>query len=153
MASDRFVGVDVGKARVGIAQAYSDTTLALPVKTLRVQPDGSELEELADFIREETTAAVFVGLPRLLNGKEGEAARMARSYARRLAREISPIPVRLIDERLSSVTAHEKLRAAGVSTREHKKMVDQVAAQQILEQALEISSMGADLTGELVIID
>ena len=78
---------------------------------------------------------------------------MARSYARRLARKISPIPVRLIDERLSSVTAHEKLRAAGVSTREHKKMVDQVAAQQILEQAIEMSNIGTDLTGELVIID
>ena len=143
----------MGKVRVGIAQAYLDTTLALPVKTLKVHADGSELEELASFIREETTAAVFVGLPRLLNGKEGEAARMARSYARRLARKISPIPVRLIDERLSSVTAHEKLRAAGVSTREHKKMVDQVAAQQILEQAIEMSNIGTDLTGELVIID
>lgn len=143
----------MGKVRVGIAQAYLDTTLALPVKTLKVQADGSELEELVSFIREETTAAVFVGLPRLLNGKEGEAARMARSYARRLARKISPIPVRLIDERLSSVTAHEKLRAAGVSTREHKKMVDQVAAQQILEQAIEMSNIGTDLTGELVIID
>ncbi|WP_036342277.1 Holliday junction resolvase RuvX [Mobiluncus mulieris] len=153
MVSGRLIGVDVGKVRVGIAQAYLDTILALPVKTLKVQADGSELEELASFIREETTTAVFVGLPRLLNGKEGEAARMARSYARRLARKISPIPVRLIDERLSSVTAHEKLRAAGVSTREHKKMVDQVAAQQILEQAIEMSNIGTDLTGELVIID
>lgn len=153
LAAGRFIGVDVGKARVGVAQVYAGTTLALPVRTLKVQADGSELEELEAFISEETTAAVFVGLPRLLNGKEGEAARMARGYARRLARKILPTPVRLIDERLSSVAAHEKLRAAGVNTREHKKMVDQVAAQQILEQALEMFSMGTDLPGELVIIE
>lgn len=143
----------MGKARVGVAQVYDGTTLALPVETLQVQADGSELDELVAFIHRETTAGVFVGLPRLLNGKEGAAARMARVYARRLAKRIAPIPVRLIDERLTSVTAHEKLYAAGLSTRRHKTVIDQVAAQQILEQALEMTSIGTDLPGELVIIE
>lgn len=153
MTAGRFIGVDVGKVRVGVAQVYGGTTLALPVETLQVQSDGSELDELVSFILEEKTDGVFVGLPRLLSGKEGEAARMARSYARRIARKIVPIPVYLIDERLSSTTAHEKLRAAGVSTRNHKKIIDQVAAQQILQRAVEMTDSGNNLPGELIIID
>lgn len=151
--SGRFIGVDVGTVRVGVAQVFSGTTLALPLKTIQVEPDGSELYELVELVRQEPTAAVFVGLPRLLSGKEGRAARMARSYARRLARCIAPTPVRLIDERLSSVSAHEQLSAAGVPTRNHKAMIDQVAAQQFLQQAMEMSDRGQNLPGELVIID
>lgn len=153
MQSGKYIGVDVGKARVGIAQAYAGTTLAIPVKTLRVEPDGSELEELVEFIGEEATAAVFVGLPLLMSGKEGEAARMSRSYARRLAKKIAPIPVRLLDERLTSSSAHGMLSEAGVNTRNHKQMVDQVAAELILTQAIEIQLASNQMPGELVMID
>ncbi len=143
----------MGEARIGVAQVFAGMTMAVPVTTLQVSPDGSELEELVEIIEAETTAAVFVGLPLLMSGKEGAAARMSRSYARRLARRIVPIPVHLIDERLTSASAHGKLREAGVKTRDHKQMVDQVAAQFILQQALDLSAGNAQFAGELVIID
>lgn len=151
--SGNYLAVDVGMARIGVARAVAGTTLALPVTTLKVQADGSEFEELIDLVTQTNPAAVFVGLPKLMSGKEGQASKMARSYARRLARRIQPLEVRLIDERLSSSTAHDLLRQAGVSTRNHKAMVDQMAAVQILTRALETSSQAGILSGELVMID
>lgn len=153
MVAGNFLAIDVGQARVGVARSVAGTSLALPVETLQVRPDGSELDELVDIITESDPQAVFVGLPKLMSGKEGEAARMARSYARRLVRRLDTLPVHLIDERLSSADAHSKLRDAGVSTRRQKEMVDQLAAVTILTRALETLTQTGNLPGELVIIE
>lgn len=153
LTEGNFIGVDVGKARVGVAQALGAGGFALPLKTLNVGQDGSEMGELVEIISSVKASAVFVGLPKLLSGKEGEAARMSRSYARRIARLVRPVPVYMIDERLTSVQSHGLLRDAGVPMREQRAMIDQVAASMILDQALKMMNHNEEIPGELVMID
>jgi putative Holliday junction resolvase len=80
---------------------------------------------------------IVVGLPRGLSGKEGAAASAARKYAVAIARRVRPVPVRVVDERLSTVIAQRSLREAGVKGRRHRPVVDQVAAVVILQSALD----------------
>ena len=80
---------------------------------------------------------IVVGLPRLLSGAEGEAARLARAYALDLAAAVAPVPVRLVDERLTTVDAHRRLRESGVAGRSQRDVVDQTAAVLILQSALD----------------
>lgn len=144
-------GLDIGMARIGLAYAEPGSRLALPLRTIEVRPDGSELEQIVEALLSRSITVAYVGLPLKLNGREGEAARMARSYARRLARRCLEIQLRLIDERLTSSSAHSRLQAAGVGAREHRQMVDQVAAGVILEQALDMESRRGEIPGEMVI--
>lgn len=132
------LGVDVGEARVGLARSDSEGILAIPVRTLRRSEDGSDLEEIAGAARDHGAIEIVVGLPLHLKGVEGRSAVAARRYASRLAGLVqSSVSVRLVDERLSSEQAHRRLRDAGLPTRRHRAVVDQIAAQVILEQALE----------------
>src|SRR5690606_17930129 len=94
---------------------------------------------------------VYVGLPRHLSGQEGSAAEAARAYAGELARAVHPVPVRLVDERMSTVSAHRALREAGRPGRRHRAVVDQVAAVTILQAALEQESAAGGPAGELVV--
>ena len=96
---------------------------------------------------------VIVGLPRHLRGGEGVSAKGARKYARRLKTLIPSVRVALVDERLSSNQAHARLRASGVPEHEHRSVIDQVAAQIILEQALELERMSGRAPGEEIILD
>ena len=93
---------------------------------------------------------VIVGLPYNMDGTEGASARHARVWAGKLAKRIDPIPVRLVDERLSTVTAHAQLSASGRNSRHHRSVVDQAAAVVILETALEIERRTGREPGELV---
>lgn len=131
------IGVDVGTVRVGVARSDPDGILSIPVATLNRAPDGSELEQLVDIINEFSAIEVLVGLPKHLAGGEGVSAKGARKYARRIALACPQVRLAMIDERLTSNQAHERLREAGMSTREHRPVIDQVAAQIIVEQALE----------------
>jgi putative Holliday junction resolvase len=129
------LGVDVGSVRVGVAACDPAAVLATPVATLR--RDRGDLAELARLAREREAVEVLVGLPRTLAGREGVAAAAAVSYARRLAATLAPTPVRLVDERLSTVGAQRGLRAGGVSVRKGRAVVDQAAAVIILQSALD----------------
>jgi putative Holliday junction resolvase len=145
------LGVDVGRVRVGLAGSDRDGLLATPVRTLaRDVKRNSDLRILVREARERGAVEIFVGLPKNLSGHEAESARMARDYAQLLAdalvREGIEAPVRLIDERLSTVSAHRSLRQAGLSTRDHRKVVDQVAAVEILQHAIDMQrSLGRDV--------
>jgi putative Holliday junction resolvase len=145
------LGVDVGRVRVGLAGSDRDGLLATPIRTLsRDAKKNSDLRILVQEARERGSVEVFVGLPKNLGGHEAESADMARSYAQlladALAREGIDAPVRLIDERLSTVSAHRSLRQAGLSTRDHRKVVDQVAAVEILQHAIDMQrSLGRDV--------
>jgi putative Holliday junction resolvase len=149
------LGVDVGMARVGLAGSDRDGLLATPIRTLsRDVKKNSDLRILVQEARERGSVEIFVGLPKNLSGHEAESADMARSYAQlladALAREGNEAPVRLIDERLSTVSAHRSLRQAGLSSRDHRKVVDQVAAVEILQHAIDMQrSLGRDV-GEQV---
>lgn len=147
------IAVDVGEVRVGVARSDPSGSLALPVRTLRRAADGAELGVLAGIVEEYGAVEVVVGLPLGLSGREGEAAVRARRYAGLLARRIR-VPVRLVDERLTTVSAHHALHGSGRPGRKHRGVVDQVAATMILEQALAIERNTGEPAGEcLEVID
>jgi putative holliday junction resolvase len=129
------LGVDVGSVRVGVARSDAGGLLATPVATLARK--GDDLTELAALVTESAAVEVVVGLPLHLSGREGPAADAARTYAAELAARVAPVPVRLVDERLSTVGATRDLRAAGVDTRRGRGVVDQAAAVIILQAALD----------------
>ena len=137
------LGVDVGTVRVGVAVCDRDGILATPLRTLdRNAKKNSDVRILAALAEELGAVEIIVGLPRTLKGEEHASARMATDYAQILAsrlREIgAEVPVRLVDERLSTVSAHRHLHEAGMSSRNHRKVVDQVAAAGILQHAIDM---------------
>jgi len=132
------LGVDVGEARVGLATCDPAGILATPVATLRRDHEHrSEMDEIVAEARDRAVIEVVVGLPRHLSGAEGVAARSIRDYAAALHRRLGGTPVRLVDERLSTVDAHRSLHTSGVPGREHRARVDQAAAVVILQAALD----------------
>ncbi|HET8895750.1 MAG: Holliday junction resolvase RuvX [Actinomycetota bacterium] len=141
------VGVDVGKARVGVARCDPDGLLATPIETLprdartiaAVLAHGSELEAV-EFV---------VGLPLSLSGADTASTTDARDFADLLARA-SETPVRLVDERLSTVTAHRQLQAGGRRAKSSRSVVDQVAAVIILQNALDSERMSDRPPGSVV---
>jgi putative Holliday junction resolvase len=132
------IGVDVGTVRVGVAASDPDGVLASPVVTLTRDPrTGRDLDELAGIVRDRGAVEVVVGLPRHLSGREGTSVQMARDYADALSERIAPIPIRLIDERLTTVSAGRSLRASGVRGKASRAVIDQAAAVALLQSALE----------------
>lgn len=133
-----WLGVDVGTVRVGVARSDPSGTLATPLATLRRDQSGDgDLAQLADLVREHGVVGVVVGLPVTLAGREGASAAMARDYAQHLSGMIDPVPVELVDERLTTVTAERRLAQRGVRGRARRAVVDQAAAVEILQQWLE----------------
>ena len=141
------LGVDVGTVRVGVARCDPDGILAVPLETVRRQDDGGDLDRIVELAQEYSAIEIVVGLPRHMRGGEGVSAKGARRYARKLKQRCPYIRVCLVDERLTSNQAHERLRASGVPERDHRAMVDQVAAQIIVEQALEMERMSGQAPG------
>ncbi|GLI01972.1 Holliday junction resolvase RuvX [Phytohabitans aurantiacus] len=133
------IGVDVGQVRVGVAVSDPDGILATPVVTLRRDPNvdidaqASDIVELAQLVDAYQSVEVVVGLPVTLAGRDGPAAVQVRAYADRLARVISPVPVRLYDERMSTVAATRRLAERGVRGKRQRAVVDQAAAVEILQ--------------------
>jgi putative pre-16S rRNA nuclease len=129
------LGVDVGKVRVGVAVSDPDGILATPLVT--VPRGGDDLRKLADLVAGHEAVEVVVGLPVTLAGTEGPAAVDAREYAEALASAIAPIPVRLADERMSTVVASRRLAERGVRGKRQRAVVDQAAAVEILQSWLD----------------
>ncbi len=148
------LGVDVGSVRVGLARSDPDGILATPLVTVTVVPGSdSHYAEVAAKVTELDITEVVVGLPRSLSGREGSAASTVRAYAVEIARRVAPVPVRLVDERLSTVTAHQRLREAGMQGRKRRPVVDQVAAVVILQAALDGERRSGRPPGSLVVPD
>lgn len=144
------LGVDPGDARIGVARCDPMGIIATPVETVP-RGDG-DIARLAEILEEENAVEVVVGLPRSLNGTEGPAAVKVREFAALLARRIAPVPVRLCDERLSTVTAEAQLRSQGRKGQKRRAVVDQVAAVVILQNALETERSRGTAPGEIVSI-
>lgn len=145
------LGVDVGSVRVGLAASDPGGILATPIQTLtRDVKSGGDQAAIAAAVLEREVLEVVVGLPRSLSGREGPAAASARSYATALAARLSPTPVRLVDERLTTVDAHRQLHDSGVAGRAHRGVVDQAAAVLILQAALDVEKSTGRPPGELV---
>jgi putative Holliday junction resolvase len=133
----RVLGIDVGKARVGVALSDPTGTLASPLETLRRAKDGSDLDRLAAMVVEHEVTEVVVGEPRHLSGASGASAADADAYSEDLAGRIADVPVYRIDERLSTVTAASHLREGGMDSRKQRSVIDQAAAVVILQQYLD----------------
>ena len=133
----RVLGVDVGTVRVGLALSDPTGTLASPLETLRRAKSRSDIDRLAALVLEHEVTEVVVGEPVHLSGASGASAQDASDYAQELADRIPDVPVILIDERLSTVTAANHLREGGIDSRKQRPVIDQAAAVVILQQFLD----------------
>jgi len=129
----RRLGVDVGTVRIGVSVSDPDGILATPVETVRRDRGVAHVRRLASLVEELEVVEVVVGLPRTLANRTGSSADDAVAVAEALAGRIGPVPVRLADERLTTVSAARFLRDAGVRAKEQRGMIDQAAAVAILQ--------------------
>ncbi|PVW06887.1 Holliday junction resolvase RuvX [Microbacterium sp. Gd 4-13] len=141
------LGVDVGRARVGVARSDPDALLAVPVET--VARVGTPIARIVEIASEYDAIEILVGLPVSLNGGETASTADARAFADELAAACA-LPIRLVDERLSTVTAHDALRRSGRSQRKSRSIVDQVAAVVLLQQALDVERQSGNPAGTAV---
>jgi putative holliday junction resolvase len=142
------LGIDVGSARIGVARCDPGGSLASPLTT--VTRGRGDLARLAELAERHGVIEVIVGLPTSLSGAEGKAAGTARAFARSLAARLAPVPVRLLDERFTTVTAHDALRAAGRDSKARRTVVDQAAAAVLLQAALDTERSTGRPPGEPV---
>ena len=147
--------MDVGETRVGLAASDPDALVATPVMTLRRDANrASDLRMLVTIARDRGAKVVYVGLPLSLSGEDTLSTQKAREYAAALLCALTEaelqIEVRLVDERLSTVSAAEKMRVSGVESRHQRDQIDQAAAVEILTQALEIRRLQAREPGTSV---
>ncbi|MFB2556017.1 Holliday junction resolvase RuvX [Herbiconiux liangxiaofengii] len=157
MRSGVRVGVDVGKARVGVARTDLHGMLATPVETVPRTPvadvpaSGSAPDVLRILaIADELDAVEFVvGLPLSLSGHETPSTQDARDFATRLATE-GGLPVRMIDERLTTVSAQAALHRTGRNTRSSRPVIDQVAAVILMQHALDSERASGKPPGILI---
>jgi putative holliday junction resolvase len=140
------LAIDVGSARIGVARCDNDGRLASPLTT--VARGGGDLDALADLAAADHVIEIIVGLPISLSGREGPAAADARTFAGRLARRVAPVPVRLVDERFTTVIAHDELRRGGSDSRARRSRVDQAAAALLLQGALDMERSTGRPAGE-----
>lgn len=129
------LGIDVGRARVGVARCDPDGLLATPVET--VPRNEAAVARVVALVEEYSVFELLVGLPLNLRGEDTASTVDAREFATALA-AASGVTVRLVDERLSTVSAHAALRDSGRSQRSSRSIVDQVAAVVLLQQALDV---------------
>lgn len=142
------LAVDIGSARIGVARCDPDGLLASPLATIPRGP--GDLDSLASLAADDDAIEVIVGLPTGLSGREGAAAAQARAFAEALAARLAPVPVRLVDERFTTVIAHDALRRGGRGSRARRPVVDQAAAALILQGALDTERTTGKPPGELV---
>ncbi len=142
------IGVDVGDVRIGVARSDPSGLIATPVETVR--RGKGDLARLRALTAEDEAVEVVVGLPRSLSGGEGPSAAKVREFAARIAEAVAPVPVRLCDERLSTVTAEAVLRGQGKKGQKRRAVVDQAAAVVILQNALDTERGTGAAPGELV---
>lgn len=132
----RYLGVDYGKERVGIALSDETGTMASPLEVLPLKPFRKFLGAMKRIIREHEISCIVVGIPRNMDGSYGPSAEAARDFATRL-REALTVPIEPFDERLTTVQASKSLRDAGKSAKKQKKQIDSAAAQIILQTYLD----------------
>jgi putative holliday junction resolvase len=133
---DTLLGFDFGEKRIGVAVGNTLVGIAHPLQTIAAESNDERFKVIATLIDEWRPARLIVGLPAHMDGTEHELSRLCRKFANRLHGRFN-LPVALVDERLSSVEASQSLREAGIGGRRQKPMLDQVAAQHILQSFLD----------------
>ena len=135
MSFGRRLGIDYGQARVGVAISDSDGLVATPLTTLK--NDKILMAKLAEIIQEHQIKGIYLGKPKHLSGVEGATVELVSAFAERLL-ESFDIPIKYVDERLTSGQAEKLLKSAGKNSKESRGLVDQLAAVAILELGIQI---------------
>lgn len=144
------LGIDVGTVRIGVARSDPHAILATPVGTVLRGDDA--VANVAKILRDIEAIEVVVGLPLALSGSRTASTQDAVSFAGQLA-SATDTPVRLVDERLSTVSAQQALHSTGRNTRTSRPVIDQVAATIILQHALDVERLSGNPPGELLALD
>jgi putative Holliday junction resolvase len=144
------IGIDVGTVRIGVATSDPDGMLATPVAT--VPRDAQSADRVAELAVRLGAIEIVVGLPLALSGRETASTADARGVAAELA-ATHPIPVRLVDERLSTVSAQTALHRSGRNAKKSRSVIDQVAAVIILQHALDWERSAGTPPGTMVDTD
>lgn len=143
------LGIDVGTVRVGVSRSDPSGLLASPYCTVARREDGSDVADIATRARDLDVHEIIVGLPRSLSGRTTASTEDAYRFAHALA-ELVTIPIRMVDERLSTVSASRALRVNGKNARSARPLIDQTAATVILQHALESERLSGRPPGELL---
>ena len=149
MRSGVRIAIDVGRARVGVARSDGLGMLAVPVETVPREPAAAALQRISDLVRDYEAIEIVVGLPINLKGEQTPSTADAIGFAQSIALSCA-VPVRTVDERLSTRTASRELRESGVSARSQRPLIDQQAAVVILQQALETERLRGVPAGDLL---
>jgi len=150
MRTGRRLAVDVGKVRIGIAICDRETILSSPLDAVARSSNSSDaIASIAELVDTHGVIEVYVGDPLSLSGKETDSTNDARLFASELSKALS-VPVRMIDERLTTVSASAKLRASGINAKDSKSIIDSASAVEILESALSSEKSSGLAPGHLV---
>lgn len=132
----RIMGLDYGDRRIGIAVSDELGWTAQGIKVVEKRRDGGEIEEIASIINEYNVTEIIVGLPKNMNGTIGPRGEISQQFAQQLNEHFG-LPVRLWDERLTTVAAERTLAETAMSLKKRKKVVDKMAAILILQNYLD----------------
>ena len=136
MLRGRRIAFDYGDVRIGVAVSDPDSILSSPLTTLKAT-DKSLLKQISEILADIEPVVIYVGRPALLSGNDGSATEKATQFGAVLS-TITQVPIEMIDERMSTVSAARNLREAGRNARDSKDAIDMAAAVAILDFALEI---------------
>lgn len=129
------LAVDLGKVRTGLAVCDKGELLASPLGTIEEKQMEKVAQKVSDIAKEKNAELIVVGLPKNMDGTEGESAQNARAFAQHL-QQLCLLPVEMQDERGTTITAHNFLNTTDTRGKKRKKVVDTVAATIILEDYL-----------------
>jgi putative Holliday junction resolvase len=136
MQRGRRIAFDYGDVRIGVAVCDPDAILSSPLTTLKAS-DKNLGKQITEIIAEIDPVAIYVGRPALLSGIDGVASQKAENFVETL-RTITSVPIEMIDERMSTISAARHLREAGRNAKDSKDSIDMASAVAILDFAIEI---------------
>mgnify|MGYP000597034274 CR=1 FL=1 len=136
----RALGIDHGDARIGLAMSDELGMLAHPLETIHLREIADPVAHIAAIVTREKIGQIVLGMPRNMDGTYGPASEKVRAFAEKL-KAATPCPVKLWDERLTSVAAQRSLHEAGRTVKNSRDVIDQVAAQMILQGWLDAQAM------------
>jgi putative Holliday junction resolvase len=138
----RLLGIDYGDSRIGLSISDELASFAHPYRT--VQRDTKVLHEIRQIVERERITGIVIGLPKNMDGTLGQSAAKAKAFGGELALVIPATNIMFWDERLTTIEAQRALHAAGKNAKQSKKMIDQVAAQILLQSYLDSLRWAAD---------
>ncbi|MBT1017877.1 Holliday junction resolvase RuvX [Canibacter sp. lx-72] len=152
------LGIDVGKARIGVSRCDPLQTLAVPLETVPRTSGATGIDDdiarIAELAAKYSVVDIVVGLPLSMSGQQTASTRDAEEFALALAQHLrssnAKITVRLVDERLSTVSASRQLQQAGLRTKKTRGIIDQAAAVVILQHAIDMDRYATAAVGRLV---